>query len=96
VTKLCRERIQAGLLVISVLTFPAWGFSAEKVAVKWVGGVGNSLSQPPDFYGSKEAVRIAETVLLYQRDNGGWPQFYRIGTNRPIFCSRDGVPRDTL
>lgn len=25
-----------------------------------------------------------------------WARFYRIGTNKPIFCSRDGVPRDTL
>jgi PelA/Pel-15E family pectate lyase len=25
-----------------------------------------------------------------------WARFYGIGTNRPIFCSRDGVPRKTL
>jgi len=25
-----------------------------------------------------------------------WARFYEIGTNRPIFCSRDGVPRKTL
>lgn len=25
-----------------------------------------------------------------------WARFYEIGTNKPIFCSRDGVPRDTL
>ena len=25
-----------------------------------------------------------------------WARFYQIGTNRPIFCSRDGIPRKTL
>jgi len=25
-----------------------------------------------------------------------WARFYEIGTNRPIFCSRDGIPRKTL
>ena len=25
-----------------------------------------------------------------------WARFYEIGANKPIFCSRDGVPRDTL
>ena len=25
-----------------------------------------------------------------------WARFYNIQTNRPIFCSRDGIPRETL
>ena len=25
-----------------------------------------------------------------------WARFYEIGTNQPIFCSRDGIPRKTL
>ena len=25
-----------------------------------------------------------------------WARFYKIGSNRPIFCSRDGVPKKTL
>ncbi len=25
-----------------------------------------------------------------------WARFYQIGTNKPIFCSRDGIPRDNL
>jgi len=25
-----------------------------------------------------------------------WARFYEIGTNKPIFCSRDGIPRNTL
>lgn len=30
--------------------------------------------QPDEWYGSKEAVRVADNVLLYQRDIGGWPK----------------------
>lgn len=47
-----------------------------RASIEWVGGVGNSLSQPASFYRSEEAVRIAETVLLAQRDSGGWPKNY--------------------
>ena len=25
-----------------------------------------------------------------------WARFHQIGTNKPIFCSRDGIPRDNL
>ena len=25
-----------------------------------------------------------------------WARFYKIGTNQPIFCSRDGIPRKTI
>jgi PelA/Pel-15E family pectate lyase len=44
--------------------------------LKWQGGPGTSLRQPSAFYGSAEAIRIAETVLLYQSKNGGWPKNY--------------------
>lgn len=30
--------------------------------------------QADNWYGSKEAIRVAENVLLYQRDVGGWPK----------------------
>jgi PelA/Pel-15E family pectate lyase len=49
---------------------------SKEAAINWVGGVGNSLNQPREFYGSKEALRIAETVLLHQRQNGGWSKNY--------------------
>lgn len=29
---------------------------------------------PDEWYGSEESVRVAENVLLYQRDIGGWPK----------------------
>jgi hypothetical protein len=32
----------------------------------------NALKQPASWYGSPEAVRIADNLLLYQRDIGGW------------------------
>ena len=37
-------------------------------AVEWK----QVLKQPADWYGGAEAVRIADNVLLYQHDNGGW------------------------
>ncbi|MCA1558444.1 MAG: pectate lyase, partial [Acidobacteria bacterium] len=33
-----------------------------------------SLKQKPEWYASDEAVRIADNLLLYQRDTGGWPK----------------------
>jgi PelA/Pel-15E family pectate lyase len=39
-----------------------------------MGAWAESLGQPVSWYGSAEAVRIAENVLLYQRNTGGWPK----------------------
>jgi len=47
---------------------------AAQPSLKWKNGPGNILSQAPRFYGGAEAIRIARTVLLYQRNNGGWPK----------------------
>ena len=44
---------------------------------QWGGGQSrwrNILDNPDDWYGSAESVRVAENVLLYQNDNGGWPK----------------------
>lgn len=32
------------------------------------------LKQAPEWYGSHEAIRIADNVLAFQRDEGGWPK----------------------
>lgn len=32
------------------------------------------LNQEPGWYGSREALRIADNLLLFQRDSGGWPK----------------------
>ncbi len=49
------------------------GRAAER-KLRWENSAGNILSQPATFYGSDEARRIAETVLLTQRNTGGWPK----------------------
>lgn len=33
-----------------------------------------ALRQSADWYATEEAVRVADNVLLYQRDTGGWPK----------------------
>lgn len=42
--------------------------SAQEGSVSWKA----CLTQSAAWYGGAEAVRIADNVLLYQRDNGGW------------------------
>ncbi len=34
----------------------------------------SALKQKPDWYSTSEAHDLAEKVMLYQRDNGGWPK----------------------
>jgi PelA/Pel-15E family pectate lyase len=49
-------------------TGPAPGASSQ--AVRW----DDVLQAPAEFYGSADARRIAENVLVYQRRSGGWPK----------------------
>ncbi len=49
-----------------LLLITATSFAQD--AVKWK----NALHQKAEWYSSDEALRIAENVLLYQRNNGGW------------------------
>src|SRR6185503_2011354 len=39
-------------------------------AVKWP----DVLKRDADWFGTGEALRIADNLLLYQRDSGGWPK----------------------
>ena len=48
----------------------AWPALAASTPIKWH----DALRQKVDWYGSSEAVRIADNVVLYQRDSGGWPK----------------------
>ncbi|HZS03628.1 MAG TPA: pectate lyase [Blastocatellia bacterium] len=41
-----------------------------------------ALRQKAEWYGSAEAIRVAENVLLYQREIGGWPK--NIDMARPL------------
>lgn len=67
----------AGILLGSVILLgaaagqQACGNATVAVApIKW----SDSLKQKPEWYSSDEAVRIADNVLLYQHDTGGWPK----------------------
>ena len=50
--------------------FLSQGFAQAPNRVVW----NEALEQPVDWYGSDEAKRIAENVLIYQNNNGGWPK----------------------
>ncbi|HEX4945953.1 MAG TPA: pectate lyase [Blastocatellia bacterium] len=55
--------IELAILLVAVVTA-----AAAQPSIQWR----DALRQAPAWYGSSEAVRIADNVLLYQRDNGGW------------------------
>lgn len=42
--------------------------AAQPAQISWQ----NALNQKPEWYGSEEAVRIADNLLLFQREIGGW------------------------
>jgi pectinesterase len=48
------------------------------------------FGQPKEWYGSAEAIRVAENVLLYQRDVGGWPK------NIPMHEPLTNAQKDSL
>ncbi len=54
------------LAVALFLTFIGSTSAMEKVAWNKI------LDQPKPWYGSNEAIRIANNMLLFQKDNGGW------------------------
>jgi PelA/Pel-15E family pectate lyase len=69
--KLLKWVIRAGIFVLTTLIASAAGCEAHAGArILWR----QCLSQKPDFYATDEAVRIADNVVLYQRDTGGWPK----------------------
>ncbi|HLM58275.1 MAG TPA: pectate lyase [Pyrinomonadaceae bacterium] len=61
----------AAALCLFAATVPAQQKApAAPAAVAW----GDALKQKPEWYSSEDAVRVADNVLLYQRDSGGWPK----------------------
>ncbi len=54
-------------LMAAVFLFGS-ALAAQQVPIAWK----DAMRQPPTWYGSAEAVRIAGQLLLYQHDNGGW------------------------
>lgn len=55
-------------LFAATMVFGAPGSKRSIRPISW----GRCLGQRPEFYASDEAVRIADNVLLYQRNTGGW------------------------
>ncbi len=68
--KKTRRCIVTGLfcLVVAATASAAQGPKNPAEVISW----NRCLSQRPGFYAAGEAVRIADNVLLYQRDTGGW------------------------
>ena len=62
--------IVMGLFCLSAVT-TAYGGRDSKKSVKTISW-NRCLSQRGEFYAGDEAIRIADNVLLYQRDTGGW------------------------
>lgn len=66
------KRAFAAACFALLLTLSAGAAAQESAgAVKWGDAV---LKQKPEWYASDEAVRVADNVLAYQRDSGGWPK----------------------
>ena len=67
------RRIPA-LLLLFLLLFPgtleSFGIEASNTPTKW----NDCLKQPPQWYSTDEAVRIADNLILFQRGSGGWPK----------------------
>lgn len=65
--------------------------AAQARGVRW----DRLLDQPAAWYGSAEAARIADNVVLYQRRSGGWPK--DVDMTRPLGASaRAGVAADKV
>jgi PelA/Pel-15E family pectate lyase len=73
-----RSIVRAINLILSVVVFvnvalaqkAASPGALSSTSINW----SNALKQKPEWYASDEAVRIADNVLLYQRETGGWPK----------------------
>ena len=63
-----RKLILIFFFAFGCLTLPAQKPLAEQ---NWMSV---ATGMPDDWYGSDESVRVAENVLLYQRNLGGWPK----------------------
>ena len=62
-------------LIASIATLGGW-LKLDRVAVATAPQINwhDALKQPREWYGSAEAVRIADNLVAYQRESGGWPK----------------------
>lgn len=58
------------LLVASAVAVAAQTNDKTSAFIKWR----DALKQKPEWYAGAEALRVADNLLLYQRDVGGWPK----------------------
>ena len=65
-------RLLGLLLILVASTAVATAQTGDKTsaAIKWR----DALKQKPEWYTGAEALRVADNLLLYQRDVGGWPK----------------------
>lgn len=61
--------IQAGSFVYFLFIFSMVALSGQET-VSWR----HALDQDPEWYGSEEAIRIADNLLVHQHETGGWPK----------------------
>jgi len=70
--KLKAKTLRVGTLLVLVITSLQFSAFAQRESnggsVAWK----DALKQKPEWYASPEAIRIADNLLLYQRDTGGW------------------------
>lgn len=56
--------------ILPLCLSPEGRAQSETEPITW----GEALDQAPDWYRSSKAIRIADNVLLYQHESGGWPK----------------------
>ena len=59
-----------GAVVLSLVACPQVWAQSDSGRIAW----DDALGQEPDWYRGPEAIRIANNVLLYQHESGGWPK----------------------
>jgi PelA/Pel-15E family pectate lyase len=63
--------VRSCFLLLALLSLVATAITdAAQRSIAWK----DCLGQEPRWYGSREAIRIADNLLLFQRDSGGWPK----------------------
>jgi PelA/Pel-15E family pectate lyase len=58
------------VFAITLALCPIHSTRAQQSSVRW----NAVLKQPSTWYATSEALRVADNVLLYQRNSGGWPK----------------------
>lgn len=68
--RMINKKIYLGKIILLFLILLGCKQTTANDNIKWR----NCLEQTPEWYGSDEAIRIADNVLLYQTISGGWPK----------------------